>query len=77
LFIPMLRAGDKLDPILAVRVVAILQRETASTAQADGRLLVSKAQGRSIAVPPVTGDITEMTVAHDSSLVVADSFGRL
>jgi hypothetical protein len=72
----MLWAGEKLNPILAAGMVAILQRETASTAQANGRLRVATAQGCSVALPPVTGDITEVPVAHFASLVV-DSFGLL
>jgi len=72
----VLGASDKLDPILAAGMVAILQRETASTAQANGRLRVATAQCCSVALPPVTGDITEVPVAHFASLVV-DSFGLL
>jgi hypothetical protein len=64
LFSPMLRAGDQLNPILASAVVAFLQREMAFIAQANGRLNVARAQGRPLAFPPVTGDITEVTAAH-------------
>jgi hypothetical protein len=39
----MLRAGYRLDPILAAGMAAILERETASPAQANGRLHVAGA----------------------------------
>ena len=69
LFVPVLGAGYKLDEVLAPAVVALLQRGTAPVARADGRLLVPKAQCRSVAFPPVIGDIAEMTVAHIASLL--------
>jgi hypothetical protein len=43
-------------------------------ARAYGWLLVAKALCRSVAFPQVTGDITEMTVAHLHSSLVAPIF---
>src|ERR1019366_8604605 len=63
----VLRAGEKFNVV--VDVVAEFQGNSALQAHADRRLLVPRAQGRPLAFPPVTGDITEMTVAHPASFV--------
>jgi hypothetical protein len=51
LVIPVFGASYNLDKVLAVAVVALLQRETARVARAYGRLLVSKADRSSVALP--------------------------
>jgi hypothetical protein len=60
----MIQAGDDLDPIPAAGMAAILQRKTASTAQANRWLFFATTEGHSTALPPVTSDITEMAMAH-------------
>jgi hypothetical protein len=56
--IPVRRAGEKLDKILAPAVVASLQREATGVAHAHGWFRVATAQRLAIALEPVTGGIT-------------------
>jgi len=71
LFLPVLGAGEKLDRTVAPAVVVAFDRTAARKADADKRLGVAATQGHTVALPPVSGDIAKMLVAHFSSLSAA------
>ena len=70
LLIPVLRAWDELQEIVALAVVAFLQRVVAWMAHAHGWLRVSAAQGHPLSFPQVINATAEVLVAHFAS------FGR-